>query len=430
MSDLKKVLIITYYWPPASTAGVHRWLKFANALKKLGVEPILYVPENPSYPLTDPKLNEETEGLQVVRRKILEPYNLFKGFTGKEGVNTGFITEVKSKKSWKEELSIWVRGNLFIPDARKFWIKPSVRFLKRYLKENPVDMIISTGPPHSLHLIAARLKEQLGTPWMADFRDPWTTMDYYKKMKISAWADRIHRKLEGKVIREADLVTVVSSQMMREFEEMYRVKSTIFYGGYTEKGLAPDPSAWYERLNIVHAGTLLKDRNPIILWKALSSLKTEQPELYSFIRVTLVGRVDVTVKETIDAFGISDAVIYTGNVSHGESMNHQRNASVLLLSIDNIENSQFVVTSKVFEYIGAKRPILCIGNTTGDVADIVNQLENSLVIGFDDEQRMKEQLISYCTAVRDKKLDDVKGGEAFSIESRTRELIALLKAHV
>ncbi|MBE9481851.1 MAG: glycosyl transferase family 1, partial [Bacteroidetes bacterium] len=174
---MKKVLIITYYWPPSGGAGVQRWLKFVKYLREFGWEPIVYTPENPEAPDIDNSLEKDIpDNLTVIKRKIWEPYTAYKKFIGQEKeqkINAGFLSENKKPKL-SENISVWIRGNFFIPDARKFWIKPSVKFLTNYLKNNPVDAMISSGPPHSMHMIALGLKQRLGIPWLADFRDPWT----------------------------------------------------------------------------------------------------------------------------------------------------------------------------------------------------------------------------------------------------------------
>lgn len=171
---MKRVLIITYYWPPSGGSGVQRWLKFVKYLREFGWEPVVYTPENPEMPSSDTSLlSEVSEDIEIIKTKIWEPYSFYKRFIGKkksEKINTGFLSESKKPKL-TEALSVWIRGNIFIPDARKFWIKPSVKFLKKYLADNPVDAMVSTGPPHSMHLIALGIKKSLNTPWIADFRD-------------------------------------------------------------------------------------------------------------------------------------------------------------------------------------------------------------------------------------------------------------------
>lgn len=163
MTDtMHKVLIITYYWIPSGGAGVQRWVKFAKYLPTYSILPTIYTPKNPEYPSIDHSLETDISPLvNVIKTQIWEPYNIYRQLFGKKGekINAGFISENK-KSGWKEKLSIWIRGNCLIPDPRKFWIKPSVRYLKKYLVENNIDTIITTGPPHSMHLIGLRLKKK------------------------------------------------------------------------------------------------------------------------------------------------------------------------------------------------------------------------------------------------------------------------------
>ncbi|HEV8514325.1 MAG TPA: glycosyl transferase, partial [Cyclobacteriaceae bacterium] len=216
----KKVLIITYYWPPAGGIAVVRWVKFVKYIRENGWEPVVFTVSNGNYPLIDASLEKDVpEGIQIIKRPIWEPHQLYR-FLAKNKKSSG-LADIKPKDSasFVEKLSNWVRSNFFIPDARAFWIKPSVKFLKDYLKMNPVDAIVSTGPPHSAHLIALALKKQIGLPWLADFRDPWTTMDYYKELLLTNWADKKHHRLELEVLKTADSVTVIGNGMKVEFEE-------------------------------------------------------------------------------------------------------------------------------------------------------------------------------------------------------------------
>ena len=200
----KKVLIITYYWPPSGGAGVQRWLKFVKYLPKFGWEPIVFTVQNGEYPVIDNSLvNDVSSNLQVIKSPIWEPYSVYKKLTGRkkeETINSGFLVE-SEKSKFIENIGKWIRGNFFIPDARKFWIKPSVKTLSNFLIKHPVDIIISSGPPHSSHLIAKKLKSKFNIPWVSDFRDPWTNIDYYKELKLTKWADQKHKVLEKDVLK-------------------------------------------------------------------------------------------------------------------------------------------------------------------------------------------------------------------------------------
>ena len=179
----KQVLIITYYWPPAGGPGVQRWLKFVKYLPDFGIEPIVYCPVNPSYPIVDKSLLAEVSAdIKIIKQPISEPYRFANLLSKKDAkqISSGVIPKTK-KQSVVQRLLLYVRGNFFIPDARKNWVKPSVEFLSDYIKDNNIETVVTTGPPHSLHLIGLQLKEQLGVKWLADFRDPWTTIGYHKK---------------------------------------------------------------------------------------------------------------------------------------------------------------------------------------------------------------------------------------------------------
>ena len=194
---MKRVLVISYYWPPSGGSGVQRWVKFAKYLPSEGWQPVIYTPSNPEYTAVDHSLEADIPAqAEIIRRPILEPYGIYRALMGKgasvdiksltAGAREGEVTEISSgKKSFKQRLSLWIRGNLFVPDPRVTWLRPSVRFLCKYLKEHPVDVIVTTGPPQSMHLIGEKVHAKTGIPWIADFRDPWTQMYYLKHLPLT-----------------------------------------------------------------------------------------------------------------------------------------------------------------------------------------------------------------------------------------------------
>ena len=193
-----KVLIITYYWPPSGGPGVQRWLKFVKYLREFDIEPVVYIPENPTYPIVDDSMQSEIpKDIVILKQPIFEPYAFAQVFSKKETktISKGIIAE-NNKQSFLQKKLLYIRGNFFIPDARKFWVKPSVKFLKKYIKEEGINTIITTGPPHSVHLIGMGLKEQLGVKWYADFRDPWTTIGYHDKLRLTQQSIQKHKVLE------------------------------------------------------------------------------------------------------------------------------------------------------------------------------------------------------------------------------------------
>ncbi|MDQ3016734.1 MAG: glycosyltransferase, partial [Bacteroidota bacterium] len=274
---MKKFLLITYYWPPAGGAGVMRWAKMSKYIAQAGWQPVIYTPSNGEVPVVDPSLvNEIPDDIEVVQTPIWEPYHLYKAFLGrnkKERLYSGFINE-KKKASVAQKLSVFIRGNFFIPDARMFWIKPSIRFLKTYLKEHQVDAIVSTGPPHSMHLIAEKIHAMTGIPWIADFRDPWTNIDFYQDLQLTSFADATHKRLERKVLMNATKVVTVTWRSRDEFKELCgRDDIVVIPNGFDDADFHIDPNNKLDdEFSIVHIGSMNKDRNPIGLWAALKEL--------------------------------------------------------------------------------------------------------------------------------------------------------------
>ncbi|MEM7038415.1 MAG: glycosyltransferase, partial [Bacteroidota bacterium] len=343
---MKKVLIITYYWPPSGGSGVQRWLKCVRYLRDYGWEPIVFTVENGEYPVLDESLEKEVpEGVQVIRRPIWEPYQLYKRFTGqkpKKRVVSGFIKD--KKPSFTKRVSMWIRGNMFIPDARKFWIKPASRYLKSWLKENPVDVIVSTGPPHSMHLIAHRVTRKLNIPWLADFRDPWTGIPYYKDLKLTGWADRKHHRQEKMITVDADRFVVVGNHMKKEFEAIGGREVDVITNGYDEADLRPQlKSARDKDFTIVHIGFLAETQNHESLWQALGELAGEDDVFREKLRIRMIGKTDIGVEMYMKEYGIHDRAEFIDYVPHTEAIENQGRAQVLLLTINNVENAKEVL---------------------------------------------------------------------------------------
>ncbi len=396
--QMKKVLIITYYWPPSGGAGVQRWLKFVKYLRNFGWEPIVFTPENPEPPSLDESLLQDVpEGIQVLKNKIWEPYSFYKKLSGKKSddkIQAGFLKEDNSTPGIIEKIAIWVRGNLFIPDARKFWIKPSVRKLAGYLKKNPVDLMVTTGPPHSAHLIGLKLKEKTAIPWLTDFRDPWTNIDFYHKLMLSKRADRINHHLEKKVLNRADGVIVISNGMRDDFSSILKRDYFVIPNGYDEDDVTVETNLepYTKKFVIAHIGSMNKDRNPVNLWKALGLLVKEDREFAEYLQIKNVGKLDFTAIETLKRYGLEEYLEKVSYMSHKEVIKEQQSASVLLLLVNRTPNARLIVTGKIFEYLISGRPIVCIAPTDGDAAYIINETNCGKVFDFDEVERLKQHL--------------------------------------
>jgi len=427
---MKKVLIITYYWPPAGGSAVFRWLKFSKYLRDFGWEPIIYTAENGEYSELD--LSNEKDILKdisILRQPIWEPYMFYKKFIGQkksEKVSVGFLTERKKPKL-AEKVAVWIRGNFFIPDARKFWIKPSVKFLKKYLKENPVDAIISSGPPHSMHLIALRLKKDLEIPWIADFRDPWTNIDFYPELLLTSLADRNHHRLEKSVVTTADCVVTVGSKMTEEYKLLGGKWVETITNGFDTSDYDNESVDLDKEFTLAHFGTINKARNPIVLWEALKQLINENPELGKFLKLKFIGRVDTSVLSSLKEFGLLSYLDKAEFIPHNQVVIKERQSQLLLLLINNSPNAEGILTGKIFEYLAANRPIVAIGPPKGEVADILKETNAGDIAGFDEVSKLKNIIHNYFQHYRNSTLNvNTDNINAYSRFELTRKMSQIL----
>jgi glycosyltransferase involved in cell wall biosynthesis len=403
---VNKVLIISYYWPPSGGAGVQRWLKFVKYLREFGWEPIVYTAENAEYPVLDHSLEKDIpEGVEVWQQPIKEPYHYYKALLGQkktERVYSGFLQE-RGKRNWKQKLSLFIRANVFIPDARCMWISPSARYLIKKIRQEKIDLIISTGPPHSMHLIAQKVKKAVNIPWLADFRDPWTNIDFADDLPFTKYALRKNERLEKKVLIDADAVVVVSELMKEEFETKSGREVQLITNGFDPDDFNADKSTSIKdetTFSIVHTGSLNNRRNHIALWNAIAELKTEAPKLYEKIQIQLIGKTDVDARNDIEKSGLQEITSFIEYMPHQEVSSIQLKADILLLLInrfgdggDRFKSSKGTLTGKMFEYLACEIPILAIGNTDSHLARILQETQAGEVCDFDDKQAIKNFII-------------------------------------
>lgn len=393
---MKRVLIVTYYWPPAGGAGVQRWLKMSKYLSDYGWQPVIYTPENSESPAEDITLLEEIRNdLEIIRRPIWEPYSFYKRFLGRkrdDSINTGFLQEEKPP-TIREKISVWIRGNLFIPDARMFWIKPSVKFLKGYLRQNPVDAIITTGPPHSMHMIGLGLKKALNIAWVADFRDPWTKIDFYHRLRLTFLADRKHRRMEREVLTSADEVITIGWSSREDFISLGAKDPIVITNGYDEEDFVAIGDYDHSEFSITHVGLMNDDRNPECLWEALKEICSEDKMFRESLKIKLIGKVDFTVIKSLEKYQLTDFTERISYLPHKEAIKHMTASGVLLLSINNTPDAKGIVTGKLFEYMAVQRPILCISPVEGDSARIIMESAAGCCAGFPGSGSVKSEVL-------------------------------------
>ena len=383
-----KVLIITYYWPPAGGSGVQRWLKFVKYLRDFGIEPIVYTVDNPVYAIKDKSLIEEIpENLEILKQKIWEPNNLV---GNRKKTSAGFLNP---RPTFFGQIAHYIRANYFIPDARKYWIKPSVAYLKTYLKNSDIDIIITTGPPHSLHLIGLELKKTIPIKWIADFRDPWTEIDYFHQLPLTKKSLAKHYEMEKDVIQNADSVLVVGNTMRSKMETLNKnihVITNGFDGEPSDLKIAPD-----KKFTLTHIGMMNADRNPILLWKVLKDIMAADPDFKANFQLKLVGKIDPVILKDIQYYQLEKNVSIVDYLPHKEVLQVQKSSQVLLLVVNNVPSAKGVITGKIFEYLQAKRPILAIGPKDGDLAKIIELTNSGEIVDFDDMIRFKSVIMDF-----------------------------------
>ncbi|MEN8789405.1 MAG: glycosyltransferase family 4 protein [Flavobacteriaceae bacterium] len=425
---MPKVLVITYYWPPAGGPGVQRWLSFTRYLPEFGFQPLVFIPDNPHYPIKDESLLSEVPAdLAIYRQKIFEPYSLAKVWLGNktDTISSGIIRQ--ESQSWSERFMLWIRGNLFIPDARKFWIRPACKKILEIIKKEEIETLITTGPPHSLHLIGLEVSRKTGVKWIADFRDPWTSIGYHSKLKLGSAAQKKHIRLEKEVLNSADKIITTSRTTRDEFSRITSKPITVITNGF-EDSMAKENLPLDQTFSLSFIGSLLSGRNPTNLWKAISELISENKQFREYINIKIVGLVSEDVLERIYHYGLKDHTTIIPYVSHKEAQEYQRSSQVLLLlEIDRAE-CKGIIPGKLFEYMSAKRPILAIGPADWEAGLIVETTKSGVYFGYESHQELKTQILEWYELFRQAKLHTESDSIAmYSRRSRTEKLAEELK---
>ncbi len=390
---MKKILIITYYWPPAGGPGVQRWLKFTKYLPDFGYEPHVYIPANPSYPILDETLAKDINPkVKIIKNQIWEPYQIAEKLNPKNKSYKGGHFEKKESQSFMSKLSVFIRGNFFIPDARKFWIKPSIQFLKNYLEKEGIDTIVTSGPPHSMHLIGLGLKEiKPNVKWIADFRDPWTQISYHKELKLTSWATNKHEALEQEVMTKANLVLATSYTDGENFKQIGAKNVEVITNGFEE--VKKETEKDQEYFHITYSGGLEMLRNPFSLWKAIGELINNNTSFKNDLKLNFYGSLAEDVKQTICDQKLEQNLVVHGYVSHQEALNAINQANILVLTnFDNVA-SKGIIPGKLFEYMATNNPILAIGPNDADVQRILQQTNAGAYYNHQEVEAIKTYIL-------------------------------------
>ncbi len=429
---VKQVLFITYYFPPAGGSPVQRILKYTKYIQSFGWQPVILTVNEGAFAVNDPDLAEQIPAdVEVIRTPAWDPFAWYGRLTGKsksEALSVGFTSA--SRPDWKEHLARWVRANVFLPDARVGWVRPAIKAGKALIETHHFEAMLSNGPPHSVHLIARSLHRKYQIPWLADFRDPWTDIDYLADLPQTRLARKMDAALERSVLEEADRVVTVSPTCARMLEaKTPHVKVDVIYNGFDAsdfEDLTPAPESSFV---LLYAGSMNAARNCPDLWKSIADLR-KAGELSQF-RLRFLGSVDVSVRESLAAYNLLDCTEFLGTVSHHQTLTHMAGSALLLLAINRVGRplEQGIAPGKMYEYIASGRPILGMGPKDGDAATILNETQAGQMFDVENGPALHDLLRNHYDAWA--KGQPIEGADKtravpYSRTSHTRRLAQLL----
>jgi len=381
---MNRVLFITYYWPPSGKASLHWPLKVMKHLPKFGWQPSVLTVEEDTFSQPDETLSENiSPEINVTRAKSYEPFNIYKKFIGKKEDDQLVTSEIisKSNKSLSHRISIWLRMNLFIPDARIGWYFPAVKAARKLIKDEKIDAIVSVGPPHSTHLIGKRISKKLNVPHIPVFIDPWVDIIYYKDFKRSKITLSIDNHLEKSVLRNAKAIVFVTETMQNDYLKKYNFiegKSNVLYWGYNEEDferIVVNKEQKEEKI-LVHAGNIFSYQNPPNFWKRIKN----ENESGNNIRIKFIGTVDPEIKKSIHEEGLNEITEYCGFLPYDEMLKNISEADFLLVCASEPRH----VPGKLFEYLRTGNPIIAFGDNNKEVKQILENSNAGMMFNYDE----------------------------------------------
>lgn len=428
-----KVLIVTYYWPPFGTSGVQRWLKFVKYLPQFGYQPFVFTPENPSLDTRDESLLADVPPeAEVIKLPIWEPYGLFQSLQrwggGKTIRSADYVAS--GKRSWLGRVAAFVRGNLFIPDARIFWIKPSVIFLHDFLKSNAITHVITTGPPHSMHLIGLKLKQKNPSlRWLADFRDPWSEWDLLDTFSLTRWARQRHQRLERKVLQTADAVITIAPYHQKRLEALGGRRVHVITNGFDADDFASVIHERTARFTLRHIGVVDELRDPWPILEACRQLAQENEQFRQHVRVEFIGNVNSRFQQRVTEDAVLRAfTAFVPHLPHREVVHRYGTTDVQLLILAHSQIAPGNLPGKFFEYLASGNFILGVGPEEGDAAHILHEVGQGVVVERGKKEALKQQLAALFEAWQSGTTPPANTPDRFSRKALTAQLVHLMNA--
>lgn len=380
----RRVMIVTYFWPPSGKATAHWPVAMSRRLPNLGWEPVILTIDKDTFAQQDLSLTGVVDpSIRVIRARSVEPFETYRRFVGKDPSVPLTASEVISREvgGIRHRIAIWIRMNLFVPDARVGWYPNAVRAGHAALTENPVDAVLTVGPPHTVHLVGKTLAKRFGVPHIPVLIDPWVDIVYYRGFRRNPVTVFLDRALEQSVLRSSAHAVFVTHTMRADYSGKYSFlqgKSSVIYWGYDEEPFRrlSAPRKKQRGEVIVHAGNLFDYQNPAQLWKTIGKLVQRGRN----IRLVFVGTVGPGVRASIAEHGLEGRTDYRGFLPYEEMLKELMHATYLLVCATEPRH----VPGKLFEYLRTGKPILAYGNDNREVEDILSETDSGMLFPFSD----------------------------------------------
>lgn len=415
---------MTYYWPPSGGSGVQRWMYFTKYLRQLGWEPIVITVDETqaSYPVLDFELLEEVKDIQVIKTDTKESLKIYSQIlTG--STNKGIPQGAVSKKGWFSKMAAFIRGNFFIPDARKGWNTYAKMEAEKLIRQQGIQKLITTGPPHSTHLLGLQLKAQFGIQWWADFRDPWTDIFYNKDLYRTAWAKRTDTRWEEKVLQTADgILTTVGGNLVRKLQT--KAPDQSFYvlpNGYDALLMSSIPKTTLKPFHVVYTGLLTENQDYLPVIEVLNTLAGRH-----HIRLSLAGNIAPSLIQKIKNTAPKIEVDYKGYLSHQEAIALMKSGDLLLNFIFRGADRE-MISGKLLEYLASEVPVLSIGDPKSEAGNFLGAAKYSKMLEAGDKKALMEFLVSLM-AQKGNILNKHPEINAYDRKTLTQKLIGILEA--
>lgn len=427
-----KVLVVSYYWLPFSGTGTYRISKFVKYLIKEGWEPIILTPEKAASPFKEEETDPIYEKAKVYTTKILEPTHLFnrKASPSQNVTNASFF--LSKDLSLKQKVIRWIRLNLFIPDAKVLWKRFAVQKGKEVIEKEQPDIILSTSPPPTAHLVAKQLAKWSNLKWIADFRDPWTNIFYYEKLPINPLSKWINKSLERKVLEAADKVITVSNDFFPGQEQDSKYIRI-------ENGFDPDDmpakkadTSRNEKFTIRYIGSLKNNQFFQTFFEVLKDLSKEE-EFRQNLKFETAGYVDPSIQEYINREIPNLEINSQGYIPHTEAIQQMNGADLLILAIGKGKQSKNVISTKIFEYLMVGKPILAFGHIDGTANTILEETEGGKMFQYEDYKGPKKFLLDHYAQWKGNNTSfspDIEKIQPYNFQHLTQKLIDLLNTHL